>query len=1174
MYPNTENYNYPNYNNGYIFNDNSEKEYKSSCFEDTSCKDNQQEILTILETYLKNNNTEHIILLVTHYPHICINALLKFYSNNSPTEIYQFMKVCMGNYANLQPFFEQIAKIEDINSQCNFIEFIINIALKNHQSHYIKAIMGSMDINRIEIQETLLEIFSKQQSIQDKGELLSIILDDYCEQFDTTMQSKLIELVNHEMLIDSLISNIGKFPLNYQEKIINKLFSLSLNNKYILNDCIYKLDLNAQTTFWKYLAQNNYFLDNDQIIYSSLLVLILNDVNKLDETCQLKIIDKIIRWQNDPDISDTFNNLIIQVIYNIDKLHTNVQVKFIEFIKNNNYLNQIQLIEHFVFNIAVLDEELQLIIIDKIFTMKSNYDSLLPIIANINSLHKMSTSLFINYLTAKNYLSNIEIVLSISKTISGLSEEYQLELIDAILEQLSLFVDNPLPILNCLVNISSGLSEEAGMRIIVKLINLITSNSDENKQILYNILIKCITMIINYTNFNQVKEYLTTVSNTYPAIWLENFFNAWIKKVPDHGFIEKFIALINNVKVNSTFQIVIIDQLKELTSDFFLNDRNLTKSILVLYLLINNSSDKEGLLDHFTEMYHDYKIRPLPLTLEEEFNQNKEIIVKSFSLAIKDFLPMRLQATDLEVKIVSDDIGEPTLYAFARSLASSKLYLPASFNHDAQHIMRYIRDSHFFLPFKQLLENLLVDIKEVKSATPFILTSEQQEIIYTALWGNSNNIGIVDGINNNKFNNQSKKYNLSAQLLTNSNQNLYFSSADCASTAVILKSDKINIMNILVNGRHTGNKTYPPQFSKDSHKSQQNGFVTQETYVTKFNGEATIDKWNKSNGMLREKYTEGTLKKHSNKRQLDFSIVHEVLYQQKTEALCSLDHIQGIVIDLTMFNSDYLAYCIEYQYEIAQLIEKFVEIDPFFLLKAELFAIHKEQDVGTSRLVLKKLDIHQFVFNPDIIPYNFREILKNYYNLPSYTSEFDYLPGKLNGIRLHTEAVLHNFTYYFKNVFTQFTGVNPQFMEKCLALHDIGKGVDPDTTKQHINSARIIENNINQLGIEEKIAKAIIAIITQDPLGELIKSGNQDILEKSAVTLNKSYLEVIKCFPKLTREQYFKLIEIYYLCDISSYANLKHLIAADIENKTIVLSNSYHIGLMESLGLLFINLHE
>jgi hypothetical protein len=162
--------------------------------------------------------------------------------------------------------------------------------------------------------------------------------------------------------------------------------------------------------------------------------------------------------------------------------------------------------------------------------------------------------------------------------------------------------------------------------------------------------------------------------------------------------------------------------------------------------------------------------------------------------------------------------------------------------------------------------------------------------------------------------------------------------------------------------------------------------------------------------------------------------------------------------------------------------------------------------------------------------------LEKFYRQDSLTSEY---PGH-NGLKNHTKAVVKNFIEYFAEGFFENTGLDPEFMIQLLCLHDIGKGIGQHSSEQHYYNKKVIETIYRKIGLHQDYANLIALLCSQDIFGNYLK--NEVDLPTTNIALQKLYYQLQHYLPKMTKEQFFLLLVIYYSCDAGAYAKLKERI--------------------------------
>jgi hypothetical protein len=192
-----------------------------------------------------------------------------------------------------------------------------------------------------------------------------------------------------------------------------------------------------------------------------------------------------------------------------------------------------------------------------------------------------------------------------------------------------------------------------------------------------------------------------------------------------------------------------------------------------------------------------------------------------------------------------------------------------------------------------------------------------------------------------------------------------------------------------------------------------------------------------------------------------------------------------------------------------------------------------------------------------------RDCLKDFYQNPtlqrlyamsSQTPEFS---GK-NGLLRHHFAVVKNFNNFMQADFREKTGCDREFMFTVLALHDIGKGqgqkdeqhaYTKDVIKEYAKETRRINENLARtvcVWISENLTKIICELITQDPIGHVLKlKGNSAAMRSALAELDNGFLKIQKYWPEMTRDQYFEVISVFYRCDAGAYPSLKARLLTD-----------------------------
>jgi hypothetical protein len=149
----------------------------------------------------------------------------------------------------------------------------------------------------------------------------------------------------------------------------------------------------------------------------------------------------------------------------------------------------------------------------------------------------------------------------------------------------------------------------------------------------------------------------------------------------------------------------------------------------------------------------------------------------------------------------------------------------------------------------------------------------------------------------------------------------------------------------------------------------------------------------------------------------------------------------------------------------------------------------------------------------------------------------------------HTLLVLGEFDKYFSRVDTPIT---KSLFRLILALHDIGKPKAYDEgniNRQHFYSLEIIKKVRQQLQLTDKEMSICLSIVSGDPIGMYLQN---------KLILNDAKFQIIEMAKNsgLQAPNFFKVITIYYQCDVASYTNdagglryLEHLFTYIDKNK-------------------------
>ncbi len=137
----------------------------------------------------------------------------------------------------------------------------------------------------------------------------------------------------------------------------------------------------------------------------------------------------------------------------------------------------------------------------------------------------------------------------------------------------------------------------------------------------------------------------------------------------------------------------------------------------------------------------------------------------------------------------------------------------------------------------------------------------------------------------------------------------------------------------------------------------------------------------------------------------------------------------------------------------------------------------------------------------------------------------------------HTGMVLNQFEKYFGQRFSSPI-INRGLFKLVLAMHDIGKSISVAKTQgteaQHQYTKEVVERLFRAVGFNEKVSYLATNIVSQDILGEFIKSENPEKAASATAEAIRAQTEDIG-IGGLTPIELLKILKIYYLCDASSY---------------------------------------
>jgi hypothetical protein len=148
-----------------------------------------------------------------------------------------------------------------------------------------------------------------------------------------------------------------------------------------------------------------------------------------------------------------------------------------------------------------------------------------------------------------------------------------------------------------------------------------------------------------------------------------------------------------------------------------------------------------------------------------------------------------------------------------------------------------------------------------------------------------------------------------------------------------------------------------------------------------------------------------------------------------------------------------------------------------------------------------------------------------------FGSEFGKDAGVWEGysLREHTGMVLNQYRKYFYSGELP-SGVDKNFMEVLLTLHDIGKPeaiAHGDKYKQHEYTEPVLRNTLGQLGYDEKDIALASAVVDGDAIGEYLKGGDASRCAQEVMhSADKAGMPV---------DEFWKLLKVYYQSDAGSY---------------------------------------
>ncbi len=266
----------------------------------------------------------------------------------------------------------------------------------------------------------------------------------------------------------------------------------------------------------------------------------------------------------------------------------------------------------------------------------------------------------------------------------------------------------------------------------------------------------------------------------------------------------------------------------------------------------------------------------------------------------------------------------------------------------------------------------------------------------------------------------------------------------------------------------------------------------------------------------------------------------------------------------TLYNAEYkkdmhdnfIITPIKKQYYISEFIHKIPRQYGFQIIpsNARIFFIVFAED-GEE----KKFNIE------DMIPASYKYHFAKYYAMDSCTVEYD---GE-NGLDRHHAAVIANFR--LRNPGNSFVVgkhkyLNAEFMEKFLAVHDLGKGIN--RKNQHHETCQLLTKHRQYLGVTDIQFKIMIGLLSGDYFGEYIRkslhasvdhgSNLKNAADKIFMMLQNINFELLED-DQLDVDDLFLLLTEYYNADARSYFKIQcNLIKynKEVKENIIILKNT------------------
>lgn len=187
---------------------------------------------------------------------------------------------------------------------------------------------------------------------------------------------------------------------------------------------------------------------------------------------------------------------------------------------------------------------------------------------------------------------------------------------------------------------------------------------------------------------------------------------------------------------------------------------------------------------------------------------------------------------------------------------------------------------------------------------------------------------------------------------------------------------------------------------------------------------------------------------------------------------------------------------------------------------AEHRELSEQPSVSLSRENLDEI-FAQEEFNPNQL----LELLEK--DFPEYSQDSGVCENLT--LRQHTLSVIQQYEKFLESQELP-NGVSKKLVRFILAMHDIGKPrafTEGDKSKQYQYTTEILDNTMERLGFNERDLRIAKTLVSGDPLGQYLK----DISPVS----NAKQIQEMATRSGLSKEDFFKLLKLYYMVDASSY---------------------------------------